>query len=125
MGESHMNRLGWRLVGVTRRAARRAHIRLHRLFCCFGIHRPVGAIVYLPSGKFFMEKSLCIGEIPFQAAGNYGLERCGRYYIPTGADQYGQRDSSGPIQEAMNAAWADKREWCEFCNELLSEGSTP
>ena len=114
----------WVLIGLARKAKRRAHVKLHRLYCYFGVHQPVGAMVYLPTGEYLVKKTLEYGGVSVPVTGHLGLEQQGRYYIPTGADPYGQRDSTGPIQNAMDVAFADKRKWCEFCNVLLSEGDS-
>jgi hypothetical protein len=118
-----VTRLLWVCVGIIRRAQRRVHIKLHRLFCYFGVHRPVGPIVSLPTGEYLIEKTIYAGDYPVPVAGHPGLERQGRRYIPTGADPTGQRDATEAFQVALSAACKDKRLWCEFCERLLEPPS--
>ena len=90
--------------------------------CWFGFHSPVGAGVSLPScGEYKLNRALYTGGVPFTAIEYGTILQEGRFYIPAYVDPTGQRDSTDAIQAAINAALADKRQWCEFCETLLTE----
>ena len=94
--------------------------QIHPLFCLFGLHWPVRAIVYAGPGIYKIGTLYWAG-VPI--LGDPMAPSSRRYYIPPGADPTGQQDSTEAFQVALDAACNDKRLWCEFCEKLLEPQS--